>query len=155
MGCTCSNGRKKRQAPGETDVNNRFFGGVLGSLLSGGANTPHCGNCCFGSNSNFQNGGFNNGNNQGFNNGNNQGFNNGNTGGFNNGNNQGFNNGNNQGFNNGGFNSGGSSSNFASSNRCQCDFSLTFRDSRGRTHGACKQGITLARSFATPLAGPT
>merc|ERR1711956_19086 len=77
MGCTCSNGRKKRQAPGETDVNNRFFGGVLGSLLSGGANTPHCGNCCFGSNSNFQNGGFNNGNNQGFNNGNNQGFNNG------------------------------------------------------------------------------
>merc|ERR1712008_602010 len=68
-------------------------------------------------------------------------------GGFNNGNNQGFNNGNNQGFNNGVFNSGGSSSNFASSNRCQCDFSLTFRDSRGRTHGACKQADNTGKRW--------
>merc|ERR1712038_926882 len=76
QGCTCStNGRKRRQAPGEDEPGTRFFG-----VLFGG--TPHCGNCCYntqpfnnnGFNSNFQNQGFNN-QNQGFNN-QNQGFNN-------------------------------------------------------------------------------
>merc|ERR1711915_1161820 len=75
QGCTCNtNGRKRRQAPGEDEPGTRFFGG-----------TPHCGNCCYntqpfnnnGFNSNFQNQGFNNQGsnfqNQGFNN---PGFNN-------------------------------------------------------------------------------
>merc|ERR1712088_901107 len=76
QGCTCNtNGRKRRQAPGEDEPGTRFFGGLFGG-------TPHCGNCCYntqpfnnnGFNSNFQNQGFNN-QNQGFNN-QNQGFNN-------------------------------------------------------------------------------
>merc|ERR1712001_190012 len=67
QGCTCNtNGRKRRQAPGEDEPGTRFFGGLFGG-------TPHCGNCCYntqpfnnnGFNSNFQNQGFNN---QGFNN---------------------------------------------------------------------------------------
>merc|ERR1712218_66535 len=98
QGCTCNtNGRKRRQAPGEDEPGTRFFGGLFGG-------TPHCGNCCYntqpfnnngfnnnGFNSNFQNQGFNNPsfNNQGSN-FQNQGFNN---------QNQGFNN-QNQGFNN-------------------------------------------------------
>merc|ERR1712038_1787579 len=73
QGCTCNNGRRRRQAPGEDQPGTRFFGGLFGG-------TPHCGSCCYNSqpfnnngfNSNFQNqGGFNN---QGFNQ--NQGFNN-------------------------------------------------------------------------------
>merc|ERR1711970_1485902 len=86
QGCTCNtNGRKRRQAPGEDEPGTRFFGGLFGG-------TPHCGNCCYntqpfnnnGFNSNFQNQGFNNPSfnnqgsnfqNQGFNN-QNQGFNN-------------------------------------------------------------------------------
>merc|ERR1711970_1540041 len=87
QGCTCNNGRRRRQAPGEDEPGTRFFGGLVGG-------TPHCGSCCYNSqpfnnngfNSNFQNQGFNN-QNQGFNN-QNQGFNN-----------QGFNS-QNQGFNN-------------------------------------------------------
>merc|ERR1712062_846645 len=76
QGCTCNNGRRRRQAPGEDEPGTRFFGGLFGG-------TPHCGSCCYNSqpfnnngfNSNFQNqGGFNN---QGFNQ--NQGFNNQNT----------------------------------------------------------------------------
>merc|ERR1712061_270202 len=79
QGCTCdTNGRKRRQAPGEDEPGTRFFGGLFGG-------TPHCGNCCYntqpfnnnGFNSNFQNQGFNNQGsnfqNQGFNN---PGFNN-------------------------------------------------------------------------------
>merc|ERR1711863_197043 len=79
QGCTCNtNGRKRRQAPGEDEPGTRFFGGLFGG-------TPHCGNCCYntqpfnnnGFNSNFQNQGFNNQGsnfqNQGFNN---PGFNN-------------------------------------------------------------------------------
>merc|ERR1712079_786210 len=74
QGCTCNtNGRKRRQAPGEDEPGTRFFGGLFGG-------TPHCGNCCYntqpfnnnGFNSNFQNQGFNNQGsnfqNQGFNN---------------------------------------------------------------------------------------
>merc|ERR1711936_750414 len=68
--CTCS-GRRKRQAPAEADINNRFFG--LGHLLNLGGNVPHCGSCCYG---NYNNGGFNN-NNGGFHNNNNGGFSNG------------------------------------------------------------------------------
>merc|ERR1712119_191724 len=79
QGCTCNtNGRKRRQAPGEDEPGTRFFGGLFGG-------TPHCGNCCYNTQrfnntsfnnqgSNFQNQGFNN-QNQGFNN-QNQGFNN-------------------------------------------------------------------------------
>merc|ERR1712226_1203608 len=62
QGCTCNtNGRKRRQAPGEDEPGTRFFGGLFGG-------TPHCGNCCYntqpfnnnGFNNNFQNQGFNN-----------------------------------------------------------------------------------------------
>merc|ERR1712037_1057360 len=62
QGCTCNtNGRRRRQAPGEDEPGTRFFGGLFGG-------TPHCGNCCYntqpfnnnGFNSNFQNQGFNN-----------------------------------------------------------------------------------------------
>merc|ERR1712117_37765 len=75
QGCTCNtNGRKRRQAPGEDEPGTRFFGGLFGGQQQ------HCGSCCFNSqpfnnngfNSNFQNQGFNN-QNQGFNN-QNQGF---------------------------------------------------------------------------------
>merc|ERR1712088_12314 len=61
QGCTCNNGRRRRQAPGEDQPGTRFFGGLFGG-------TPHCGSCCYNSqpfnnngfNSNFQNqGGFN------------------------------------------------------------------------------------------------
>merc|ERR1712203_1268169 len=95
QGYTCNtNGRRRRQAPGEDQPGTRFFGGLFGGQQ------PHCGSCCYNSqpfnnnngfNSNFQNQGFNN-QNQGFNN---QGFNS---------QNQGFNNQNN--------------------GRCQCDYSL-------------------------------
>merc|ERR1711974_541810 len=38
QGCTCNtNGRKRRQAPGEDEPGTRFFGGLFGG-------TPHCGN---------------------------------------------------------------------------------------------------------------
>merc|ERR1712203_336234 len=80
QGCTCNtNGRRRRQAPGEDEPGTRFFGGLFGGQ-------QHCGSCCYNSqpfsnnnngfNSNFQNQnqGFNN-QNQGFNN-QNQAFNN-------------------------------------------------------------------------------
>merc|ERR1711863_208862 len=78
QGCTCNtNGRRRRQAPGEEEPGTRFFGGLFGGQQQ------HCGSCCYNSqpfnnnnngfNSNFQNQGFNN-QNQGFNN-QNQGFN--------------------------------------------------------------------------------
>merc|ERR1711973_660248 len=113
QGCTCNNGRRRRQAPGEDQPGTRFFGGLFGG-------TPHCGSCCYNSqpfnnngfNSNFQNqGGFNN---QGFNS---QGFNQ----------NQGFNNQNNR--------------------VCQCDYSLTFRDQNGNTHGACQRRDNTGRTW--------
>merc|ERR1712083_1215071 len=136
QGCTCNtNGRKRRQAPGEDEPGTRFFGGLFGG-------TPHCGNCCYntqpfnnnGFNSNFQNQGFNN---QGFNNPsfNNQGSNFQNQG-FNN-QNQGFNN-QNQGFNNPGSNS---------QNRCQCDYSKTFSDQNGLIHGACQRSDNTGRKW--------
>merc|ERR1712183_1253138 len=131
QGCTCNtNGRKRRQAPGEDEPGTRFFGGLFGG-------TPHCGNCCYntqpfnnnGFNSNFQNQGFNNPsfNNQGSN-FQNQGFNN---------QNQGFNN-QNQGFNNPGSNS---------QNRCQCDYSKTFSDQNGLIHGACQRSDNTGRKW--------
>merc|ERR1711971_894812 len=75
QGCTCNtNGRRRRQAPGEDEPGTRFFGGLFGGQQ------PHCGSCCY--------------NSQPFNN-NNKGFNSQNNG------------------------------------RCQCDYSLTFRDQNG------------------------
>merc|ERR1712038_703901 len=63
QGCTCNtNGRKRRQAPGEDEPGTRFFGGLFGG-------TPHCGNCCYNSQP-FNSQGFNQ--NQGFNNQNNR-----------------------------------------------------------------------------------
>merc|ERR1712126_280900 len=102
QGCTCNNGRRRRQAPGEDQPGTRFFGGLFGG-------TPHCGSCCYNSqpfnnngfNSNFQNqGGFNN---QGFNNQNNRVW--------------------------------------------QCDYSLTFRDQNGNTHGACQRRDNTGRTW--------
>merc|ERR1711899_151832 len=93
QGCTCNNGRRRRQAPGEDQPGTRFFGGLFGG-------TPHCGSCCY--------------NSQPFNN---QGFNQ----------NQGFNNQNNRG--------------------CQCDYSLTFRDQNGNTHGACQRRDNTGRTW--------
>merc|ERR1712038_634195 len=138
QGCTCNtNGRKRRQAPGEDEPGTRFFGGLFGG-------TPHCGNCCYntqpfnnnGFNSNFQNQGFNNPsfNNQGSN-FQNQGFNNQNQG-FNN---PSFNN-QNQGFNN--QNQGSNSQ-----NRCQCDYSKTFSDQNGLIHGACQRSDNTGRKW--------
>merc|ERR1711910_239052 len=114
QGCTCNtNGRKRRQAPGEDEPGTRFFGGLFGG-------TPHCGSCCYNSQP-FNNNGFNS-------NFQNQGFNN--QGGFNS---QGFNQ--NQGFNN-------------QNNRgCQCDYSLTFRDQNGNTHGACQRRDNTGRTW--------
>merc|ERR1712038_238721 len=94
QGCTCNtNGRKRRQAPGEDEPGTRFFGGLFGG-------TPHCGSCCY--------------NSQPFNS---QGFNQ----------NQGFNNQNNR--------------------VCQCDYSLTFRDQNGNTHGACQRRDNTGRTW--------
>merc|ERR1712200_70385 len=96
QGCTCNtNGRRRRQAPGEDEPGTRFFGGLFGGQQ------PHCGSCCY--------------NSQGFNN---QGFNS---------QNQGFNNQNN--------------------GRCQCDYSLTFRDQNGNTHGACQRRDNTGRTW--------
>merc|ERR1711922_126065 len=89
----------------------------FGGLFGG---TPHCGSCCYNSQP-FNNNGFNS-------NFQNQGFNN--QGGFNS---QGFNQ--NQGFNN-------------QNNRgCQCDYSLTFRDQNGNTHGACQRRDNTGRTW--------
>merc|ERR1712010_113452 len=112
QGCTCNtNGRRRRQAPGEDEPGTRFFGGLFGGQQQ------HCGSCCYNSQP------FNNNNNNGFN-GNfqnqNQGFNNQNQ-------NQGFNNQNNRG--------------------CQCDYSLTFRDQNGRTHGACQRADNTGQTW--------
>merc|ERR1711936_1549749 len=132
QGCTCNtNGRRRRQAPGENEPGTRFFGGLFG-----GQQQQHCGSCCYNSQPfNNNNNGFNsNSQNQGFNN-QNQGFSN---PGFNN-QNQGFNQ--NQGINqNQGFgnqNNGG----------CQCDYSLTFRDQSGNTHGACQRADNTGRTW--------
>merc|ERR1712121_307639 len=84
-----------------------------------GGQQPHCGSCCY--------------NTQPFNN-NNNGFNN-------NFQNQGFNN-QNQGFNN--QNLGFSNQN---TGRCQCDFSLTFSDQNGNTHGACQRRDNTGRTW--------
>merc|ERR1712004_385431 len=102
QGCTCNNGWRRRQAPGEDQPGTRFFGGLFGG-------TPHCGSCCYNSQP-FNNNGFNS-------NFNNQGFNQ----------NQGFNNQNNRG--------------------CQCDYSLTFRDQNGNTHGACRRRDNTGRTW--------
>merc|ERR1711971_660299 len=91
QGCTCNtNGRRRRQAPGEDEPGTRFFGGLFGGQQ------PHCGSCCY--------------NSQPFNN-NNKGFNSQNNG------------------------------------RCQCDYSLTFRDQNGNTHGACQRADNTGRTW--------
>merc|ERR1712018_454060 len=87
-----------------------------------GGQQPHCGSCCY--------------NTQPFNN-NNNGFNN---------------NFQNQGFNN--QNLGFSNQNLGFSNqntgRCQCDFSLTFSDQNGNTHGACQRRDNTGRNWCYP-----
>merc|ERR1712152_85362 len=109
QGCTCNtNGRRRRQAPGEDEPGTRFFGGLFGGQQQ------HCGSCCF--------------NSQPFNN-NNNGFNS-------NFQNQGFNN-QNQGFNNQNQGTG----------RCQCNYSLTFSDQNGNTHGACQRRDNTGRTW--------
>merc|ERR1712110_551168 len=114
QGCTCNtNGRRRRQAPGEEEPGTRFFGGLFGGQQQ------HCGSCCYNSQP-FNNNGFNsNFQNQGFNN-QNQGFNN-----------------QNQGFNNQNQNNRG----------CQCDYSLTFSDQNGNTHGACQRRDNTGRTW--------
>merc|ERR1711962_412879 len=123
-------GRRKRQANfgGSTSPGGAGAGGqdlgedqpgtrFFGGLFGG---TPHCGSCCYNSQP-FNNNGFNSNfqNQGGFNN---QGFNS-----------QGFNQ--NQGFNN-------------QNNRvCQCDYSLTFRDQNGNTHGACQRRDNTGRTW--------
>merc|ERR1712158_190368 len=101
QGCTCTNGRRRRQAPGEDEPGTRFFGGLFGGQQQ------HCGSCCF--------------NSQPFNN-NNNGFNS---------------NIQNQGFNNQNQNTG----------RCQCNYSLTFGDQNGNTHGACQRRDNTGRTW--------
>merc|ERR1711872_1142199 len=60
QGCTCNtNGRRRRQAPGENEPGTRFFGGLFG-----GGQQPHCGACCYNSQP-FNNNGFNNQDNRG------------------------------------------------------------------------------------------
>merc|ERR1712088_216472 len=94
QGCTCNtNGRRRRQAPGEEEPGTRFFGGLFGGQQQ------HCGSCCY--------------NSQPFNNNNNNGFNN-------------------QNQNNRG---------------CQCDYSLTFSDQNGNTHGACQRRDNTGRTW--------
>merc|ERR1711922_21238 len=96
QGCTCNtNGRRRRQAPGEDEPGTRFFGGLFGGQQQ------HCGSCCF--------------NSQPFNNNNN----------------------NNQGFNNQNQNTV----------RCQCNYSLTFSDQNGNTHGACQRRDNTGRTW--------
>merc|ERR1712226_471116 len=59
QGCTCNtNGRRRRQAPGEDEPGTRFFGGLFGGQ-------QHCGSCCYSSqplsnNNNGFNGNFQN-----------------------------------------------------------------------------------------------
>merc|ERR1712117_931529 len=98
QGCTCNtNGRRRRQAPGEDEPGTRFFGGLFGGQQQ------HCGSCCFNSqpfnnngiNSNFQNQGINNQNH----------------------------------------------------GRCQCNYSLTFSDQNGNTHGACQRRDNTGRTW--------
>merc|ERR1712183_411862 len=102
QGCTCNtNGRRRRQAPGEDEPGTRFFGGLFGGQQQ------HCGSCCFDS--------------QPFSN-NNNGFNS---------------NFQNQGFNNQNQNTG----------RCQCNYSLTFSDQNGNTHGACQRRDNTGRTW--------
>merc|ERR1711922_123173 len=94
QGCTCNNGRRRRQAPGEEEPGTRFFGGLFGGQQQ------HCGSCCYNS----------------------------------------------QPFNN---NSNGFNSNFQNQgNRgCQCDYSLTFSDQNGNTHGACRRRDNTGRTW--------
>merc|ERR1712088_1113677 len=93
QGCTCNtNGRRRRQAPGEEEPGTRFFGGLFGGQQQ------HCGSCCYNS----------------------QPFNN-----------------QNQGFNNQNQNNRG----------CQCDYSLTFSDQNGNTHGACQRRDNTGRTW--------
>merc|ERR1719213_1375871 len=127
-------GRRRRQADG---TNTKF----LGALLGGGSGGCNCGRrrrqapgedqpgtrffgldglLGGGSNNNCCNCGYNSGYNNGYNNG------------FNNGGNNGFN----SGFNNP-----------QPSNRCQCNYNLTFQDKYGNTHGACRRADETGRRW--------
>merc|ERR1712042_380522 len=127
-------GRRKRQADG---TNTKF----LGALLGGGSGGCNCGRrrrqapgedqpgtrffgldglLGGGSNNNCCNCGYNSGYNNGYNNGFNNGFNNGGNNGFN---------------------------NPQPSNRCQCNYNLTFQDKYGNTHGACRRADETGRRW--------
>merc|ERR1712038_1349698 len=56
---------------------------------------------------------------------------------------------NSQPFNNNGFNSNNQNQGFNNQNnrRCQCDYSLTFRDQNGNTHGACQRRDNTGRTW--------
>merc|ERR1711922_10100 len=117
QGCTCNTWGRRRRQAPGEDEPGTRF---FGGLFGG--QQPHCGSCCYNSQP-FNNNGFNsNFQNQGFNN-QNQGFNN-----------------QNQGFNNQGFNS-------QNNGRCQCDYSLTFRDQNGNTYGACQRRDNTGRTW--------
>merc|ERR1712038_1055427 len=121
-------GRRKRQAnfggstsPGGAGAGGQDLDGEERFFLPTGQDcTCNSGSCCYNSQP-FNNNGFNSNfqNQGGFNN---QGFN---SQGFNQ--NQGFNNQNNRG--------------------CQCDYSLTFRDQNGNTHGACQRRDNTGRTW--------
>merc|ERR1712218_496418 len=115
--CTCNTNERKRRQAPGEDEPGTRF---FGGLFGG--QQQHCGSCCYNSQP------FNNNNNNGFNsNFQNQGFNN---------QNQGFNN-QNQGFNNQNQNTG----------RCQCNYSLTWGDQNGNTHGACQRRDNPGRTW--------
>merc|ERR1712083_723360 len=127
-------GRRRRQADGTNTW-------VLGALLGGGSGGCNCGRrkrqapgedkpgtrffgldglLGGGSNNNCCNCGYNSGYNNGYNNG----VNNGGSNGFN------------SGFNNP-----------QPSNRCQCNYNLTFQDKYGDTHGACRRADETGRRW--------
>merc|ERR1719402_1147338 len=115
--CTCGK-RRKRQASAKKGTEEPNTK-FFGNLFGG--NDQNCGACCYS---------------QGYNQGASQGsFNN--QGGYNQG---GYNQG---GYNQGGYNQGSSNQ----GGRCQCDYSKTFTDQNGRTHGACRRADNSGRNW--------
>merc|ERR1719402_1669472 len=111
-------GRRKRQASAKEGKEEPNTK-FFGNLFGG--NDQNCGSCCYS---------------QGYNQGASQGsFNN--QGGYNQG---GYNQG---GYNQGGYNQGSSNQ----GGRCQCDYSKTFTDQNGRTHGACRRADNSGRNW--------
>merc|ERR1712233_157010 len=60
------------------------------------------------------------------------------------------NNGFNSNFQNQGFNNQNQAFNNQNTGRCQCDYSLTFRDQNGNTHGACQRRDNTGRAWCYP-----